>query len=150
MDNATKYATELNLPRPGDRPESAVVIFDGQCQFCRAQVQRLARWDSRAHLAFVSLHDPWVAEHYPDLTHEQLMDEMYVIPSTGERYHGAGAFRYLTRQLPRLWLLAPLLHIPFSLPLWQWGYRWVAKQRYRWGKIADCENDACAVHFGKR
>ncbi|MGC4003208.1 MAG: hypothetical protein QM811_08770 [Pirellulales bacterium] len=49
-----------------------------------------------------------------------------------------------------MWVLAPLLHIPFSLPLWQWGYDQVAKRRYRWGKVDDCADGACAIHFGPK
>jgi hypothetical protein len=46
--------------------------------------------------------------------------------------------------LPRLWCLAPLLHIPGSLPLWQFLYRQVAKRRY---KIAGtCEDGTCRLH----
>jgi predicted DCC family thiol-disulfide oxidoreductase YuxK len=97
-------------------------------------------------LSFVSLHDPLVAERYPDLSHEQLMEQMYLVTQSGHRYGGAAAFRYLTRRLPRLWVLAPLLHLPFSLPLWQWAYRQVAKRRYRWNQKSDC-GDTCEVHF---
>lgn len=137
------------LPTIAERPDASVVIFDGDCRFCQGQVRRLARFDLGKSLAFVSLHDPEVARRYPDLSHEQLMEQMYVVArGSGRRYGGADAFRFLTRQLPLLWPLAPLLHIPFSLPLWQWGYRQVALRRYRWGKVgAACENDACQVHF---
>jgi hypothetical protein len=45
-------------------------------------------------------------------------------------------------------MLAPLMHIPFSLPLWQWMYRQVAKRRYLlMGKTQTCDSDACAVHL---
>jgi predicted DCC family thiol-disulfide oxidoreductase YuxK len=137
---------KTHLPSPEELPEADVVIYDGQCNFCTAQVQRLARWDGAGRLAFISLHDPLVAERYPDLTHAILMDAMYIVDRQGRRRGGAAAFRYLTTRLPRLWALAPLMFLPFSLPLWQWGYRQVAKQRYRWGKM-DCENDACSIHF---
>ncbi|SRR5690606_19848016 len=137
-----------HLATPHERPGSSVVVFDGNCRFCRQQVERLARWDRQGALSFVSLHDDWAAEHLPDLTHEQLMEQMYVVLPDQRRYAGAAAFRYLSRRLPRLWPLAPLLHIPFSLPLWQWGYRQVAKRRYALaGKTEACEGDACRVHF---
>jgi predicted DCC family thiol-disulfide oxidoreductase YuxK len=110
-------------------------------------VKRLARWDGQGRLAY--LHDPEVARRYPDLTHEMLMEEMFVVDRQGRRHGGAAAFKYLTRRLPRLWLLAPLMHIPFSLPLWRWGYRQIAKRRYLLaGKTEDaCDGDACRVHF---
>jgi predicted DCC family thiol-disulfide oxidoreductase YuxK len=137
------------LPTPAERPEADIVIYDGQCKFCTGQVQNLARWDSRGRLAFLSLHDAEVARRFPDLTHEQLMEQMYVVDARGRRHAGAAAFRYLSTRLPRLYLLAPLLHIPCTLPLWQWGYKQVAKRRYLlMGKTADaCDDGACKVHF---
>lgn len=145
----TQTTTRQVLATPQQRPDVDVVIYDGDCRFCTGQVERLARWDTAGRLAFVSLHDPIVAERWPDLTHDMLMEQMYVVDRHGHRHGGAAAFRYLTRRLPRLWVLAPLLHLPFTLPLWQWGYRQVAKRRY---KIAGkngphCDGDVCSVHF---
>jgi predicted DCC family thiol-disulfide oxidoreductase YuxK len=140
-----------HLPTVEENPSADVVIYDGDCNFCTSQVERLARWDaSGKRLAFISLHDARVAERYPDLTYDMLMDQMYVVDQRGNRYGGAAAFRYLSRKLPRLWLLAPLLHIPGTLPIWQWGYRQVAKQRYKlMGKKDACESGACEIHFRK-
>lgn len=137
------------LPTPVENPSADIVIYDGHCKFCTQQIQRLAKWDGKGRLAFISLHDPQVAKRFPELTYEQLMDQMHVVDRHGQKYRGAGAFRYLTTRLPRLFLLAPLLHIPFSLPLWQWGYRKVAANRYKlMGKTADaCDDGACQVHF---
>ena len=67
------------LPDPDERPAADLIIFDGQCRFCRGQVERLARWDYRQRLAFISVHDPRVRERFPNLTHEQLMQDMYLI-----------------------------------------------------------------------
>lgn len=135
-----------SLPSPQDRPEADVLIYDGHCKFCRGQVERISRWDGGGRLAFLSLHDPAVGERYPDLSHERLMQEMVVVDRQDRRHGGAAAFRYLTRRLPRLWPLAPLMHLPFTLPLWQWLYRLVARQRYRWGRIDSCEDGACRIH----
>ncbi|MDA1049295.1 MAG: DUF393 domain-containing protein [Planctomycetota bacterium] len=137
----------IALPSLSNRPGADVVIFDGECIFCRGQVQRLARWDRAGRLAFISLHDPVVAQRYPDLTHDQMMEQMYLIDRAGNLHCGAAAFRYLSRKMPRLWLLAPLMHIPFSLPLWQWCYRQVASRRYRIAGKQACDGDACDVHF---
>jgi predicted DCC family thiol-disulfide oxidoreductase YuxK len=97
----------------------------------------------------LSLHDREVANRYPDLTYDQLMKEMYVVDQQGGRHAGADAFRYLTTKLPRLYVLAPLMHLPFTMPLWRWGYRLVANRRYGIaGKAADaCEDEACRIHF---
>jgi predicted DCC family thiol-disulfide oxidoreductase YuxK len=134
------------LPKPAEHPGKDVVIYDGNCQFCTRQVERLSRWDGGNRLAFVSLHDPEVTRYAPNLTHDQLMEKMFVVDPQGRQFGGAAAFRYLSCRLPRLWSLAPLMHIPFSLPVWQWLYNQVAKRRYRWNKPA-CENGSCKIHF---
>lgn len=141
--------SKLGLPDIDHHSDSDVVIFDGQCNFCRAQVQRL-NWFAAGKLTFVSLHDGRVAERFPDLTKDQLMEQMYVVTPSGESFGGANSLRYLSRKLPRLWLAAPLLHIPFSLPLWQFLYNKIAQYRYLIaGKSETCDNGSCKTHFDK-
>jgi predicted DCC family thiol-disulfide oxidoreductase YuxK len=134
------------LPRPEDRPGSDVVIYDGQCAMCTRQVRRLVWWDCQGHLSYLSLHDPLVSERYPDLSHETLMQAMVIVDRDGRRHVGASAVRFLTRRLRRLWWLAPLLHIPGSLPVWRFLYRQVAQRRYRLGGKTECTSDACQRH----
>ncbi|QDV88676.1 thiol-disulfide oxidoreductase DCC family protein [Planctomycetes bacterium TBK1r] len=145
---------ENGLPDPAELPDADVVIYDGDCNFCIAQVKNLRRLDCcGGRLSFLSLHDPRVAERYPDLTHDRLMAEMYVVDSQGRRHGGGDAVRYLSRRLPLLWLAAPILHLPGSASLWRWMYNQIAKRRYKLaGKKSGqgaCENDSCAVHFGE-
>jgi predicted DCC family thiol-disulfide oxidoreductase YuxK len=148
MAQAATSGREVHLPTPAENPDSDIVIYDGHCKFCTGQVQNLARWDRQRRLAFLSLHSPEVATRFPDLTYDRLIKEMYVVDQHGNRYAGADAFRYLTTRLPRLYPLAPLMHIPFSMPLWRWGYRQVAKRRYFVGKTAEaCDDESCKVHF---
>ncbi|HCA49167.1 MAG TPA: DUF393 domain-containing protein [Planctomycetaceae bacterium] len=131
------------LPTPHNWPDTDVVIYDGQCSFCTKQVTKLHRWDGKNRLSFISLHDDFVAEHYPDLSHDEMMQAMYIVDQKGRRHRGAAALRVISRRLPRLWPLAILLHIPLTLPLWQWGYRQVARRRYR----LSCDNGSCELHF---
>lgn len=131
----------MNEPNPKD-----VVLFDGQCNFCRSQINILRRLDSRNRLEFVSLHDSEVATRYPNLTFAQLMEQMWIVTASGAQYGGAYAVRYLSTRLPILWPVAPLLYFPFSMPLWCFLYRMIAKYRYR---IAgrDCdEGGTCSLH----
>lgn len=133
------------LPRPEERPDADVVIYDGECRICSEQIARLSRFDGRGRLSYLSLHDPVVTERYPDLTHEALMADMYVVDRAGGRHRGAAAFRYLSTRLPALWWLAPVLHFPGTLPLWQRIYRMFAKRRYRFGRVESCENGSCRL-----
>lgn len=157
---------DLRFPHPTERPESIVVIFDGQCRFCTSQVRILQRLDFSRRLSFISLHDPLVSQWYPDLTYDQLMKQIYVIPATDStrsrrqdsadpvRYGGAEGFRYIAWRLPIFWPIAALLSIPFTMPLWKAMYDFIARQRYRFGKLGGedpCGPDGtCELHFGDR
>jgi predicted DCC family thiol-disulfide oxidoreductase YuxK len=141
-------AANGGLPAPEENSEADVVIYDGNCRFCQAQVRRLARLDSRRLLTFISLHDPEVARRWPDLTREQLMEQMYLVDQQGRRHAGAAAFRYLSRRLWRLWPLCPVLHVPGSMLLGNRLYRWIAQRRYKIaGQQACDEGGTCHVHF---
>jgi predicted DCC family thiol-disulfide oxidoreductase YuxK len=137
------------LPDPSEKPGCDVVIWDGQCNFCRTQVRRLHSLDS-GRLAYLSLHDERVRALCPNLTDAQLMEQMWVITSDGRQFGGADAGKYLSRHLPRLWWLFPLLHLPGSMPFWRWIYRRVAVTRYRIsGKSCDTDG-ACDIHLNQR
>lgn len=142
------------LPDPDSLTGADVVIYDGDCNFCRSQVGNLRRLDRRGdRLAFISLHDERVTQRYPDLSHDQLMDQMYVVDTDGNRHGGSDAVKYLSRRLPILWPAMPVLHFPGTAWLWRWGYRQVAKRRYKLaGKSGNpgCDDGgSCSIHFDK-
>jgi len=146
MPTTATIADSPALPAPDERPEADVVIFDGQCSFCTAGVRRIHRRDKGGRLAYLSLHDAEVARRFPELRHADLMEDMHVVDRRAAVYRGAAAFRYLTRRLPQLWWLAPLLHVPGSLPFWQWCYRQIAKRRYLFGRTTQCASGTCRLH----
>lgn len=138
------------LPSADERPGCDLVIWDGQCNFCLAQVKRLHRFDS-GRLAYVSLHDPKVSTLAPSLDYEQLMSQMWVVSADGQESGGvleggADAIRYLSRKLPWLWPIMPALHVPGLMPFWRWSYNQVAKRRYKIaGKNCD-DGGTCHLH----
>ena len=125
-------------------PERDTVLFDGECRFCQRQIAILNNLDLRNRLIYKSLHDPSVAADFPELTIEQLQEQMFVIDTQGNARGGATAVRYLSRKLPLLWPLALLLHIPGSLPLWNRLYKFIAERRL-W--IAGrCDTTSCQIN----
>jgi len=138
-------ASAVALPSPAERPGADVVIFDGQCGICTAQVKKLPFWDSQKRLAYLSLHDPEVQRRWPDASHDRLMQEMLIVDHRGNRHWGPEAIRYLTRRLRRLWPAALLAYFPGSMLLWRPLYRWVARNRYRFSGD-QCETAACQLH----
>ncbi len=144
-----------DLPSPFSLPEADLVIYDGACNFCTSQVKNLFRLDGKNRLAFASLHDPFVTEQFTDLTYQQLMEQMYLIPNnkgeySNRRLGGAVAIKYLSLRLPKLWIVAPFFHIPLTSGIQQWVYRQIAKRRYKIaGKTKPpCDDQrTCDSHF---
>ncbi len=138
-----KKASELRHPELNR--DAVVVIYDGDCIFCQRQVLTLSRLDWFGSLSFVSLHDSFVSENFPQLTFEALMDAIHVVDRHQRVWVGAAAARNLALRLPTLWFLLPLLYLPFSLPLWQKCYGVIARRRYLIaGKSGvSCENGTC-------
>ena len=125
-------------------PEQDTILFDGECRFCQRQIAILSNLDLRNRFIYKSLHDPSVTADFPELTIEQLQEQMFVIDTQGNARGGATAVRYLSRQLPLLWPLTLLLHIPGSLPLWNRLYAFIAKRRL-W--IAGrCDTTSCQTN----
>src|SRR3954454_12222547 len=118
MNTVAATAEPTYLPTPAERPGSDVVIYDGQCRICTAQIRRLPWWDCQGKLSYLSLHDAEVARRWPDLTYDRMMQEMVIIDQCGGRHWGPEAVRYLTTRLRRLWGgAAPLLLPCRTLPL---------------------------------
>ncbi|QEG20738.1 thiol-disulfide oxidoreductase DCC family protein [Mariniblastus fucicola] len=150
--NDAAMARDPNLKSPADLPDADVVIYDGKCVFCKKSVKLLNWWVAKDQLAYVSLHDDWVAQHVPDLTYDQMMKQIYLIDrEDGSKHGGVEAIRYLSTRSWKLWLAAPFLYFPGSMPLWQWIYQQIAKRRYLIaGKDDDCDEDGtCKIHFDK-
>ncbi len=143
---ATPQNATVPLPTPAERPYSDVVIYDGDCRICTAQVGKLPWWDCQGKLSYLSLHDAEVQRRWPDLSHERMMQEMVIVDRQGRRHWGPEAIRYLSRRLRRLWWAAPFLHLPGSMLVWRPLYRWVARNRYRLSGGAACEEGTCSLH----
>ncbi len=121
------------------------VLYDGHCRFCTASIDTLRRLDGRGRLRYLSLHDPSVANDFPDLSSDQMMKEMWIGTRDGRRYPGADAIKYLSRKLPILYPLAPIMHFPGMMPICRIVYRWIARNRYRIaGK--NCDEGTCSIH----
>ena len=123
----------------------AILLFDGECAFCRKSVGILKRLDWLKRIESRDARDvaniPPCAE---PLVPQKLLDEMHVVTPDGMRaYAGYWAIRWLSWRVPPLWPLAPLMYLPGALWLGTRMYRWIARNRF---KLVPCEHGACRVN----
>lgn len=135
--------------RSGHAPERALVLYDGECRFCRAQMNNLLRLARPNALEPLSFQDEGVLERFEGITWEECMEAMHLITPDGRVYRGmeAAARAVTTRRI--LGAFAWLYYVPLLRQLLDAFYRWIAKRRYAIAGRelrADCES-ACAAHF---
>ena len=127
-------------------PGKGIVLYDGDCPFCRRSVAILKRLDWLGRLHYQSARD---VEHLPPshvpLDPKRLLDEMHVLtPDRRHAYAGYAAFRWIAWRLPLGAPVAPFLYVPGVPAVGNRVYRWVAKNRMN---LVPCTDGACPVHL---
>jgi predicted DCC family thiol-disulfide oxidoreductase YuxK len=122
----------------------AIVLFDGQCAFCRKSVGILARLDWLDRFQFQDARDTArLPECAMPLVSRKLLDEMHLVaPDRKHVYAGYRALRWIAWRVPLLWPLAPFFYLPGAPWLGSRLYRWIARNRF---KLVPCEHGVCTV-----
>lgn len=126
------------------RSEKAIVLYDGQCAFCRKSVSILKKLDWLKKLDYQDARQiELLPKTDPPLVPERLLDELHVVPPVGHPvYHGFGAFRWMSWRFPLCWVIAPLLYLPGMSWLGNKVYLWVARIRF---KLVPCKDGVCEL-----
>jgi predicted DCC family thiol-disulfide oxidoreductase YuxK len=117
----------MKVPNPPPKP---LVIFDGDCSFCRTWV---VRW--RKVVGEQVAYEPYqtAAARFPTLPRSRFRQAVQLLLPDGEVYEGAEAvFRTLAlapgSARHQFWLRL-YREVPGARPLCEWGYRWIANHR---------------------
>ncbi len=108
---------------------AGLIFFDAECRFCVAGRRRWGSIFERRGFVWLPLQTPGTAARL-GVTPEQLMAEMWVLPTGGCPTNGIGAWIELLR---RVWWLSPLallLRVPGPNKIGRAVYRWIARNRY--------------------
>lgn len=119
-------------------PETAIVLFDGVCNFCNSSVNFLLRRDRNGAFRFAALQSEAGGKLLAEAGLQQHdLDSMVLIEGGEVAVKSTAALR-AARRLPGLWFMTGLLlAIPASLR--DWCYDAFAARRYRWfGKREVC------------
>ena len=106
-------------------PKKPLLIFDGDCHFCRRWIERWRELTAGA-VEYAPFQE--VAERFPEIPRENFEQAVHFIDSDGSVYRGADAvFRSLGRRT-RAWIWC-YNHLPGFAPLTEAAYSFVARRR---------------------
>jgi predicted DCC family thiol-disulfide oxidoreductase YuxK len=124
----------------------ALLLYDGACGFCRSSVTQLRVLDAFGWVDPADMHrQPDLSKLHPALTPARCRSEMVLIEPNGRLAGGFDALRRLSRHLPLLWPLWPLLHLPGAGWLGRLAYRWIAAHRYLFHRNPICRGNRCGL-----
>lgn len=133
---------EMFAPRP-------VVVYDGECPFCRNQIARIRSRDIREQFEYVPRQTPALTDRFPALAEGDFNTGMRLVLPGGQIHVGADALYHIARRLPRWRWVAWLYRVPILHALAQRAYRWIAANRRRLGRTCDDGTCPTARHQGK-
>ncbi len=118
------------------------VIYDGQCSLCSRIVRIMKFFDVFRQLRFYNLHDhKAIRVKFSMIDYADLPNFMYAIDEKRKFFRGFYAFRRILPVSPFFWLLIPLFYFPGASLIGTAVYRWVAKNRKRFG----CGSSSCPI-----
>lgn len=123
------------------RAPSHTLVYDGHCQLCQRAIAAVRRMDPAQQIEIVASQEPGVSERFSAIPPTSFAEAMHLVAIDGTTWRGAAAMEELLRVLPRTRWFAPVFYIPLVRKLADWGYRWIARNRYRLG----C-GDHCTPH----
>ncbi|MGD2110713.1 MAG: DUF393 domain-containing protein [Phycisphaerae bacterium] len=120
------------------RNRKSVVVYDGECRFCRRWVARIARRDANGAFEFVPRHAEGLVDRFPRLGEAEFSTGVRLITPDGDIHVGADAAHQIVRRLPYVRRVAWLYRVPVLHSLTRAAYGWIAANRQRLsGQCAD-------------
>ncbi len=111
-----------------------VVVYDGECAFCRRQIARIRRYDRHARFECVPRQTPGLTERFPALGDGGFDTGMRLIMPDGRIYIGADSVYQIARRLAVFRWFAWLYRVPGIHVLARAAYGWIAARRQSLGR----------------
>jgi predicted DCC family thiol-disulfide oxidoreductase YuxK len=124
-----------------------VVVYDGQCGFCRTEINKLRKRDKEGLLEFVPRQESSLERRFPEIMSVDFEEGMLLIKADRQIEVGADAFYEIWRCLPDTKGSAWLLEVPLVKPMGRLVYKLIAANRHRLGNV--CTRDSCDVEQQK-
>jgi predicted DCC family thiol-disulfide oxidoreductase YuxK len=120
------------------------LLYDGDCPFCRREVDWLARRDRAGAVALEDIAAPGFDAARYGLRQKQVEGVIHAQLPDGRLVTGMEVFRRLYAAVGLGWLMAPT-GWPLLRPVFDWAYRVFARHRVRLGAMFGraCDDSAC-------
>ncbi|MCA9079864.1 MAG: DUF393 domain-containing protein [Planctomycetaceae bacterium] len=122
--------TPQSPPTATELTSQPLMLFDGVCGLCNWFVDFIMRRDRRGRFRFAPLQGETARSVLPPEETQDLKTVVVIVDGRAYRY-SAAIVRVLW-QLGGIWAIAGSLLWLIPQPLRDWGYRVVARNRYRW------------------
>ena len=137
-------ALVIDRPKVASPPQRPVLIFDGDCNFCRRWVRRWYR-TTGDHVEYLPYQDPAVAKRFPEVSPAACARAVHLITADGSVYHSAEAV-FLSRAYGPgrhlgIWAYR---RVPGFAALSEFCYRIVARHRMFFSRITRLLFGDCA------
>jgi predicted DCC family thiol-disulfide oxidoreductase YuxK len=122
------------------------LLYDGECPFCRGEVEWLKRRDRAGHLATEDIAALGFDPARYGLSRDEVMSMLHAVRVDGTVVKGMDAVREAYRSVGLGWLLWPT-RLPVLRTVSDCLYRLFAKRRVRWGRLLGrgCSDGRCGI-----
>ena len=124
-------ATRQPAADPLGKPAKPTIIFDGECRFCRKQVDRIRLYDRHNLFDYVPRQTEGLDDRFPQLREGDFNTGLRLIEPDGAVSIGADGIYQIARRLPRLWMVAWLYRVPGLTGVFRRMYGWIARNRFK-------------------
>ncbi len=116
-----------------------IILYDGECGFCTRSVKLGRRLDWFKVFEWHSRWEPGIQEKFPRVSFDDTLRQMVCVKPDSKVLGGFYCVRHLWLHFPLLFLPALFLYIPGVSLIGVPFYKWIAKNRHRFGGRENCE-----------
>lgn len=119
------------------KEERGIIFFDSDCVFCSSCVRFIIKNDPKAYFSFASLHSELAQNILKEFGSKQNMLHSIILLENSLVFSESTAVLKIAGRLGVPWKVFSLLLV-IPIPIRDLIYRWIAKNRYRWGDSKTC------------
>jgi len=106
------------------------ILYDGICSFCKSSVSNFERSLEKRNCKIKPLQDKTVMKIL-GINEGDDLPEMKIIGDDKKLYGGARGIVFLSKKIWWAWPLWALAHLPLTMSILDYVYKWIAKNRHR-------------------